>query len=647
MAGEAETIELPDELSSARRSSAAGGDAAIMGGMADVKSRELDEKTRVFGDTERRMEEDRSFMKDRMDAAGLEVEKLRPWNHDEEAARRTADPLETFGSLGSVFGILASAFTRAPMEHALNASAAAMNAVKAANEEDYKKAYTSWKDNMTLVEKRHNMIQAQFRDAQALFQTDMAAGVVKAQNIATRYGDAQSLFLLENGMNKEFFELQTQRATAMEKMSEATRKITENTFRQKVFENIVKELPPEKQNDPMSVMRAWNYSHGMSSKTEEDVMMRWWSEHPDATAEEAANFAAKYKRDQSGNQFMTADRLDAAEIDRRSKQYIGEGMAPNEAYDKAAREVRKVATESKISADQEFIRRFHEENPNATTDEFSKAFAKFKSEQKPAGAAGGGNTELTGPRQIAASVANRKKEWAAEKNQDGEPKYTSAQVDEMGTKELSRLTALAASPTANQRDQLRSMIDRTVNFEQTIDKVEGLLAKHNALTGIGGRVTRPAEVIGNVFGSNDTDRSQFTRWHAELKEWAARILNESRGRPLAAEAAQVDRIVAGMSLGDTTANTVRAYRELRPLIQQIREQLVKREGGTWEPPKSSGAPLPASDKWWQKDKRTDLGVNDNVAQRGNTSDETETGREVIDVPPGRNPLDFIPRRRVG
>ena len=45
------------------------------------------------------------------------------------------------------------------MENALNASAAAMNAVKAANDEDYKRAFEAYKNNMSLVEKRQKMIQ--------------------------------------------------------------------------------------------------------------------------------------------------------------------------------------------------------------------------------------------------------------------------------------------------------------------------------------------------------------------------------------------------------------------------------------------------------------------------------------------------------
>ena len=79
--------------------------------------------------------------------AGVEAEKMKPWDADQEAAKRRTDPIEAFGSFGSVFGILASAFTHAPMENALNASAAAMNAIKEGDAKSYDRAYKAWEQN--------------------------------------------------------------------------------------------------------------------------------------------------------------------------------------------------------------------------------------------------------------------------------------------------------------------------------------------------------------------------------------------------------------------------------------------------------------------------------------------------------------------
>src|ERR1700689_2100246 len=51
------------------------------------------------------------------------------------------DPLRQFGSMASMIGIFASAFTKKPILNALNASADAMKAEQAGNKEAYDRAY--------------------------------------------------------------------------------------------------------------------------------------------------------------------------------------------------------------------------------------------------------------------------------------------------------------------------------------------------------------------------------------------------------------------------------------------------------------------------------------------------------------------------
>ena len=81
------------------------------------------------------------------------------------------------------------------------------------------------------------------------------------------------------------------------------------------------------------------------------------------------------------------------------------------------------------------------------------------------------------------------------------------------------------------------MLTRIDTANQAIDKVEALLKKHNAMTGLGGKITRPGEVVSNWFGNNETDRATQLRsedqdgpeplsphatsvpFHATLKRW--------------------------------------------------------------------------------------------------------------------------------
>lgn len=574
MADDTATVEAPtppaqsDELSSQSRAPAS--DVDLMRDLGSIKSRELDDKTKTFAQTEQRMESDRAYMQDRMKASGLEADKLKPWNQEEEQKKFEHSPLEAFGSLGSVFGILASAFTHAPMENALNASAGAMNAIKANDDKAFERAYTAWKDNMKLVETRHKMIQDGFHDAESLMRTDMAAGTVKAQNLATRYGDEQSLLLLNNGMSKEFFELQSSRAKAMEGIVKANSTINETTMRQQLFDNALKQMPEEEQKkNPAKVMAMWNYYHGMNTKPEEDMMAQYWAEHPKATLEDAAAFVAKHKADQK------------------------------------------------------------------------------------AGATGpGGNANLTPDRIRAQSIAKYKTGLESSIDPEtGEP-YSAEKVGEMVAKYDKKLKTEGAAISGNQADKITGMIDQTKYFEGHLDAAENLLVKHKALTGLGGKLLRPAEALSNVFGSNGTDRKQFEREIAGAQELASRVLTGSAGRPLAAEASKINTIVAGLQMGDTTANTMRAIQELRPLIRKIREDLNNRKGGS-APNSSEPAKDGASKPKWMNapivepaGKRSDAGANDNVALRGNISDEVETGSETVDVPPGADPRDYL-RRRTG
>lgn len=163
--------------------------------------------------------------------AGVEAAQLKPWNADEEAAKRRTDPIEAFGSFGSVFGILASAFTHAPMENALNASAAAMNAIKENDSKSYDRAQKAWEDNLKMTMDRHAIQHEAYQDATALLSTNMQAAQTKLAVLAARFGDKQVQTLLDAGMNKEVEELLQGRQRNALALQEAMPGIIENNAR--------------------------------------------------------------------------------------------------------------------------------------------------------------------------------------------------------------------------------------------------------------------------------------------------------------------------------------------------------------------------------------------------------------------------------
>lgn len=437
--------------------------AKVTGDLADVQREKVAASDKVYGEIDaaqsRLMPRIEQLSKD----AGVEAEKMKPWDADAETAKRRTDPIEAFGSLASVAGILASAFTNAPMENALNASAAAMNAIRAGDDKAYDRAHKAWQDNQKMYMDRHKIQHDAYQDAVSLLNVNMSAANTKLQVLAARFGDKQIQTLLEAGMSKEVEEVLAARqknALALEK--EYPRIIEENAKMSRLF---------------------------------------------------ALGFSPKEPQSEKSQKALMQFQQEQADLKRRSSAFGGGGAA------------------------------------NLTTD-----------------------------RQRAQDVAAYRQQLRSEENEDGTPKYKPEEIAQKAAEYEKSLKMASSAPSGNRMDELAGKINRVEYAESTIDKVEELLKKHKAITGLGGTVTRPAEAISNVFGSNETDRAQFRRYISELQEWAPRILTDSNGRPLSSEAGKVANIIAGLGIGDTTANTARAYAELRPLLKRIKEDLSKRRG---------------------------------------------------------------------
>src|SRR5262249_6082490 len=123
--------------------------------------------------------------------------------------------------------------------------------------------------------------------------------------------------------------------------------------------------------------------------------------------------------------------------------------------------------------------------------------------------------------------------------------------------------------TGNQRFKVENQIQQYQESIGTIDKQLEVLHKYAFAAGAPGAAMRVKERVSNIFGSNQTDRVQVMRDLEYLKLPASRLLLDTQGRPLSAEHAQVNNIVAGMSLGDTTANTMRALKDLKARYERL------------------------------------------------------------------------------
>lgn len=512
--------------------------------LADIKRREIAATGKVDDALIAGMDRDAARVQEASRHTGIEPGSMRPWNEEYESAKHQTDPIQAFGSIGSVFGILASAFTHAPMENALNASASAINAIKAGNEKEYERSYKAWQDNTKLALDRHKIAHEQYTDAVEILKTNMAVGEAKLRVLASKYGDQKVLTMLDNGMDKEVIDMMAAREKLAGAMQENFFKTTTENAKMSQLFSLGYDPKNPTSDKSQAALKQFNRVFGETKSIDTQFSQQWWEEHPSGTSEQFSKAFGDFKRSQYNR-------------------------PPN--------------------AEQEFIQRWWAEHPGADVEEFSKAFQEFKRGQHPP--SGQGSTALTPTRQVAAGVDEVMKQYKID-----HPEASPEELLKVRTQKLREAQTASAPITGNRADEIKGKVNRIVYMEDTITKVEELLKKHNAITGLGGKVTRPAEIVGNIFGSNETDRKQFERYISELKEWAPRALTDSNGRPLSSEAGNVSNIIAGLQVGDTTANTARAYLELRKLLSKMKGDLQSRGAGGGEAPPATAAP---EGDWWK------------------------------------------------
>lgn len=213
---------------------------------AAIKNAEVADKERIRAEEEPRLAAHRAEMEKRFAQTAVNPEDYKPF--DTEAAREKYkyNPVEAFGSLGSVFAIVASAFTNRPMENSMYGAAAAMNAVKAGNEQEYDRARKDWQDNAALAVKRQAAQHQSYSDAAAMVTTDMSLAQHRMKESALRYGDKQMLSLMDAGLWDKAIELMASRNKITTDMIENAPKLSIATMKQADLLRI-QNLPIEQQ----------------------------------------------------------------------------------------------------------------------------------------------------------------------------------------------------------------------------------------------------------------------------------------------------------------------------------------------------------------------------------------------------------------
>lgn len=178
-------------------------------------------------------------------AEGVGPDELKPWNAEAQREKFMTKPVDAFGSIGSVFGIIASAFTHQPMQNALDASAAAMNAIRAGDREKYEDALAAWKDNTALALKRHQLQHEQYQDAMELMKTNMALGKAKLDTLFAQYGDAKLYALSQAGYDEQLFKGIQSRAEAAKSLQAIHDSDFDRALINRVYESQAEQIDKE------------------------------------------------------------------------------------------------------------------------------------------------------------------------------------------------------------------------------------------------------------------------------------------------------------------------------------------------------------------------------------------------------------------
>lgn len=501
-----------------------------------------------------RIERDRGRMEQafNMESAAANDPALNhPWNADKERSERIKGPLENFGSVGTIFALAASAFTRTPMTSALTAAGAAMTAMHQADEEGYKSAYEAWKANSDLAVKRFNIERNLYEDANKLVSTDLNLWRQKRASIAAQFDDKKRLIMLEEGMDAEVL-----------KADEAFTKAGEQAIDyQKKFEDI-----------------------NLEKDIWQQKFAEWKQAHPPADPNNLTpqEHLEQYK---AKNQFM----LDAKHQVAQSKSVARTGSNPNQQqYD--------------------LIRQKYEGDPEAES-KIADEYAAFVRNQKVTGGAGGGNrtgTPSDDNTKVDADIKAEHPDWSSsqvieERNRrikeskeskrpsvqvenaktladvkadvkNEHPDWTSGKVDAEANRRVAESKQVISG---NRADDLRGQIGRIDRANELIDRVEGLMKSHKMITGLGGQVSRKGEIIGNVLGgSNSTAYNELKSDLAILKDWWERLENNAltQGRPLSAAEKRVGDIIPGMSMGDTVQHTADQLLRVKKIFTEMRAE---------------------------------------------------------------------------
>jgi hypothetical protein len=263
-----------------------------------------------------------------------EIEPFRPTPAPDQRQFQE-DPLTKFASLGSVVGILASAFTHQPWTTSFTAAAAAIDAKNKGDSEAYDNAFKSWKANTDLMLERHKIQTEDWKTLQEKYKDDAIGRDAAIRAYNAKYGDEINAVHQAAGMYSQAGEIMDRRNQAMLGLEKAYNEIVPKAILTGAvldLQSAQKSGDPEKIRTAMEKLQQLQQATAPAGKagstnpqnialqhfiaenpsaTSKDIaqfisstkttarspqamaMQKWLGEHPDATAEEALEYSGE------------------------------------------------------------------------------------------------------------------------------------------------------------------------------------------------------------------------------------------------------------------------------------------------------------------------------------------------------------------
>jgi hypothetical protein len=537
------------------------------GGMAAIQKRQDD----AYARRQERM----------LAAEGSTMDDLKPWNAQQEMSKRETNLWEQFGSPGFVISMLASAFTAMPMNSALNAGAAAMNAINQGKMEDYHRAFDAWKENSKLTLKRLDIEEHEFNQIGNLRTKNMESWRSQATALAARFNDKRLQIMLENGMDAQALEAMDAKAKSKVELADATKRLEDNALEHQIAISLLGDS-----KDPMKFVQAKRLAEELTTpgpKTPEQEAILTAKSEPGfldlSSAEKQKKLdeavAGVYTARSSGRNAIPPklqEQLDASDANAPA------GESPNDArvrqnaimsdYYKSTKNP-VGAERNQITADENKIKndlaskKITIEEAKQREDELHKNNMDAIAEGRLAG-------------QLTAQQEKARHDQAME--------------------EIAKTKAAGGNLTANKRADLTMLETRYQVNDDIIDEVINALKRDPSGAGLKGKVMRLEERLGNILGgTTSTKYVEIMRQIETARTLTPRLLVGASGRPLSDEAKRMDDIVPGLTIGDTWQNTIKGLQNLKETLGKEHSTLKKILGNSSAEPETPAKPAP--DDW--------------------------------------------------